>query len=121
MNTAFVTGSQVYGTPTEESDIDLVVLVSDEQYSKLVKLSNGMGENTGPRSYPQIRFGKLNLIALSDDVVWKAWRDATRSLEKIKPVSRDDAVAVIKVKVAEAQEADNVKLMNSIPDLGELE
>lgn len=36
---SFLTGSRVYGTPREDSDIDLVVLVHQEELDLLHKLS----------------------------------------------------------------------------------
>lgn len=78
---AFLTGSVVYGIPSEKSDIDLVVLT--DEHTKNVLACDG---------FP-IRFGCLNLILLTDEEQWAIWKKGTEDLEKIKPVSRETAVA----------------------------
>lgn len=83
---AFITGSHAYGSPNESSDIDLVVWAVGETRATL--------EAGG---YP-VRFGKLNLILISDEDQWDIWRLGTQALVKLSkarksPVSRDEAVA----------------------------
>jgi len=82
----FITGSHAYGSPTENSDIDLVVWAVGETRAKL--------EVGG---YP-IRFGRLNLILISDSDQWDIWKIGTEALVKLSKsrksaVSRDEAVA----------------------------
>lgn len=82
----FITGSHAYGAPHNESDIDLVVWAVGDVRAKL--------EEGG---YP-IRFGKLNLILISNDDQWEIWRIGTQALVKRRkdrnsPVTRDEAVA----------------------------
>jgi len=82
----FITGSHAYGSPTENSDIDLVVWAVGETRAKL--------EVGG---YP-IRFGRLNLILISDIDQWDIWKIGTEALVKLSKsrksaVSRDEAVA----------------------------
>ena len=63
---SFITGSHIYGKPTSDSDIDLVIFVDQETKDKLIELSN-----TGKMP---CRFGKLNLIfALfkNQDSLWQ--------------------------------------------------
>ena len=40
-----------------------------------------------------IRFGKLNLIAVTAEHQWEIWRNGTIDLVDRKPVTRDEAVA----------------------------
>lgn len=82
----FITGSHAYGSPRDDSDIDLVVWAVGDTRATL--------EAGG---YP-IRFGKLNLILISDDDQWDIWRLGTQALVKLhksrkSAVSREEAVA----------------------------
>lgn len=100
---AFVSGSQRYGTPTEKSDIDLVVLLEDDDDQ--FDLLGNEGESDGGDSDPgeecemtegrvmSLRFGNLNLIVV-DKKLYRAWKDATDELVAQKPVTRDEAIAV---------------------------
>ena len=65
---AFLTGSQIYGTPTEKSDIDLVVLMDDEDRMTLHSLV-GDSEEVVPARQDfngygvgslNLKFGRLN-------------------------------------------------------------
>lgn len=101
---ALVTGSQVYGTPKSDSDVDLVVLVSVEDYAILSRNAepddsiqeksknyDGIG---GLRA--SLRFGKLNVLVTTDPLAFEVWRRGTDELKRDAdtngPVSR--AVAV---------------------------
>ncbi len=101
---AFLTGSQVYGTPTEMSDIDLVVLLSDEDRELLADL---ITEDEKKRRFNKIdgyygvdslnlKFGRLNLIVAKDEKEWQAWRAGTTTLLSQAPVTRDKAVETFK-------------------------
>lgn len=94
---AILTGSQVYGIPTDGSDIDVVVLMSEEHIKRLVAASQGCCDECLCQ-YPDaatFRFGKLNLIAVSNLIAFEVWRDATKALLARAPVSREQAVEVI--------------------------
>lgn len=62
---AFLTGSQVYGKPEKDSDIDLVVYVDETTKQKLIDLSD-----TGKMP---CMFGKLNLIFATNEEEYGAW------------------------------------------------
>ncbi len=83
---AFITGSYAYGTPHEESDIDLVICmdggtIDSENLWYLSESSN------------TCRFGKLNLIILAPDRFedWKKVNDEL--MERGYDVPREEAVA----------------------------
>lgn len=96
---AFVTGSQVYGTPTVRSDIDLVVMVSPDDL-KLLKDKAGLqatgDSDPGPEDIgglsASLKFGKLNLICVTSQKAFNVWKQGTEDLEKRAPVTRDEAV-----------------------------
>jgi hypothetical protein len=101
---AFLTGSQVYGTPTAKSDIDLVVLLSDEDRELLHCLVDESEEKIpGRQQYGgygigslNLKFGRLNLIVAENEKEWQAWRAGTTSLLTQAPVTRDKAVETFK-------------------------
>lgn len=80
----FLTGSHAYGTPSEDSDIDMVVWAEDAQLRALLE---GCG-------YP-IRFGKLNIIICDNETDWLIWQKGTEALKRVAPVDRDKAVAFL--------------------------
>lgn len=84
---SFLTGSRVYGTPREDSDIDLVVLVRHSEIAILEKLS----ENTTDKvvctsdkehglSSGSFRFGQINLIAVTKPEHYDIWKRGTANL-----------------------------------------
>ncbi len=118
MFNAFLTGSHAYGTPHKDSDIDLAILVSEADKAVLESEADALetlsasgkaaletlsalsapyiSEGEAYGSYPQIHFGKLNLILITNEKEFAAWQAATRYLISIKPVTRDLAIATIR-------------------------
>ena len=90
---SFITGSRAYGLPREDSDIDLVVWVSPVDLHALRAMAekekgwqehskNGLKEapsNGGPEA-DSLRFGNLNLIAVTWKDAFKAWQKGTERL-----------------------------------------
>jgi hypothetical protein len=108
---SFLTGSHIYGKPTKKSDIDLVVLVSLEDLKLLKKHADlviakhdeGKGSSVPQPKSASLRFGKLNLLALTDEAAFACWKLGTEKLEmkmhegKVKtPIKRDEAVKLFK-------------------------
>lgn len=87
---AFLTGSQVYGTPTERSDVDLCVQMSWADMNLLTRFADSISGSL-PDSQ---KFGKLNLLIL-EDWKWRAWKRGTEELVARKPVTREEAIAVL--------------------------
>lgn len=71
MTKAFLTGSRAYGEPTEDSDIDLVILCGEGLHEKL--LAESEAKDT-------VRFGRLNLICCNSKTEYLAWAEATRKM-----------------------------------------
>jgi len=100
---AFITGSHAYGTPTEDSDIDLVVQVSPGDLERLAILSGDTAaEHYGVSGTQYLRFGGLNLLAVDNDIDYQIWLEGTKELVARRPVTRDEAVAVFKRRQKEA-------------------
>jgi len=85
---AFLTGSRVYGIPREDSDIDMVILVSENDSETLKNISD-----TG--KYP-IQFASLNLILVKNQEEYNRWLLAMRRCLINKPVDRDTAILIHK-------------------------
>lgn len=81
---AFITGSHAYGTPNENSDIDLAILCSESDSQFLWRnIQDGF----------TLRTGKLNILAFYNAKNFECWREVTNQLKAIAPVTREDAVA----------------------------
>ena len=82
---AFLTGSRAYGTPKPESDIDLVVYMSEELLELLEAFADsneGSGkENKKTPPKGSLRFGQLNLICLTDINEHTIWKSVTNKLK----------------------------------------
>lgn len=89
----FVTGSRAYGTPREDSDIDLVVLITEQQLGKLVaSCAIGETKNTTYNGDKTIlRFGRLNLFCMTSFVRYDLWKKGTDELIARRPVTRQEA------------------------------
>lgn len=91
---AVLTGSRVYGTPREDSDVDLAVLVSLEDFDKLVALFPPGGEADSYKGCPAqpLRIGKLNLLLVTSEAHLAIWRAGTDILKANAPVTREQAM-----------------------------
>ena len=85
MNTPFITGSRVYGTPTSKSDIDLVLPPMDPRLRQLLI------ENSDNSELP-IKYGKLNLIICTLPEQYELWKQGTKELIAKSPVTRQEAI-----------------------------
>ena len=72
----FLTGSRVYGTPNEDSDIDLVVFGDPKTFNLLKLMQDGI-KNVFNNC---LRFGKLNIIYCTDPTDYSVWWDGTQDL-----------------------------------------
>lgn len=92
---SFITGSYAYGTPNEDSDIDLVVLIENSaEISELRKLADKNPDYSHSESPAgnSLRFGKLNLIVCHGEAMFAMWRAGTDFLKKKAPVTRQKAM-----------------------------
>ena len=93
---AYITGSRAYGTPREDSDIDLVIACG----------SNDLFELWESVDHVRLMFGKLNLVAFNVDVPEEAaryerWLAVHKSLVARKPVTKEQAIAAFREADAE--------------------
>lgn len=101
MKDAFITGSRAYGTPREDSDIDLVIRCSPEDAEILLGWNEATQEERmqgaaayGEEGILQVRYGRLNLILCTDDYRYAEWVEGTAWLKASAPVTRDQAIAL---------------------------
>lgn len=81
---ALLAGSRAYGTPREDSDIDLVIYCSEEVKKLLLEHS----DNEHPRV---ISFGKLNILACTTNEEYAVWKSGIQTLKEKGPVDRETA------------------------------
>ena len=108
----FLTGSHAYGTPHEKSDVDVVVLLTDEDQCKLAALADevcGDQSSADDDSACSMRFGRINLICVADRDEYEAWRTATEDLKSRSPVRRKEAVERIQAALQAAEEKRQAK------------
>lgn len=85
---AFLTGSRAYGKPSDGSDVDLVVFVGDERSMTVLESlqerpaveGNASGGAPVQGQSASLRFGRLNVIAVTDPAKYRAWLVGTRQL-----------------------------------------
>ena len=87
---AFITGSVAYGTPHKDSDIDLVVLIDEKNIKELQ--CKDESDLDGYGRWNSIRFGKLNLICMTNKTHFDLWYQGTMELIAKAPVTREQAV-----------------------------
>lgn len=120
---AFLTGSRIYSVPKKDSDIDLVVLMSEweilllkglnqpkksfiEKCRELISPKDETIYNTvSPTT--SLRFGPLNLLCVSSEKAYNDWREGTDQLRAKAPVSREEAVRVFTELFARSEDMDN--------------
>ncbi len=91
---AFVTGSQKYGSPNKDSDIDLVVFLDSDDI--LLLADTFLPDDPGYGDVLVLRFDTLNLICFSDEKKYEAWKQGTAECYEKRPVTREVAVSTIK-------------------------
>lgn len=110
---SFITGSQAYGQPTEKSDIDFVVLVSESELDTLRRMADKVLEGRensdadGEASSASLMFGRMNLIAVTNETDFAIWKHGTERLRQQKPVTRDMAIGVFRLLRAGGPLFDN--------------
>jgi len=99
---AFITGSRKYGTPTEDSDVDLVIRCSSQTAALLSELADDVVTDADYGMKPEnvsLRFGKLNLLCCLNDATYAEWCLGTDTMCRnvsgpLDPPVRDQAIAV---------------------------
>ena len=98
---SFMTGSRVYGTPSNSSDVDLVVLMNQNEINDLIAYSD-------LKRCP-IRYGNLNIIALNSLCEYHKWENAMIQCLTEAPVTRERAVEIHKANGIDLEEVSKTK------------
>jgi len=88
---AFATGSRVYGRPKPDSDYDIVLWVTEEEKQQLISASESDDGLT-------IRFGPINIIAVTNATDYYHWMDAKDCCRRNCPVTREEAIEIHKLE-----------------------
>lgn len=99
-----LTGSRVYGTPKEDSDVDMILRVTRAEGTILEEVSGAYRNPDYPdtKDARPIRFGKLNIILCYTDAAYEGWLKARQlCMENRKllgrQLTREEAVAIHKM------------------------
>ena len=96
---AFITGSRAYGTPHEDSDLDLVVFTDTQTILKMLEFIGDEHQlNYQTPNSTQFTVGGLNFIMTNDYAIYRAWLDGTKVLKTKAPVSRETAIKYLSKK-----------------------
>jgi len=126
---AFLTGSQKYGEPSKKSDVDLVVYVPDNDDAlalwREADNANDQEQDEGemyPEGTRSCRYGRLNLVVLSDFLVWLCWATGTALASQIFKLSGcvvNRASAVAMMRAAGVRSSDEDPFQEVQPTLDE--
>lgn len=94
----FLTGSRAYGTPRDDSDIDIVIRTDDKALVEALTKANEMDVRPNPFYFPT-RVGPLNIMVCTTDNAYRAWREGTETIKQFAkengPASREMAIKVL--------------------------
>lgn len=92
IETCYMGGSRVYGTPRPDSDTDIAMLVNAEAQAAFFDTCDVFKKwDNGTISF---RFGNLNLITMVDPKLYARWKLAFDRLVSERPVSKERACEV---------------------------
>ncbi len=105
MKEYFFTGSQVYGHKykTEDSDLDIAILIPASEYTMLRELSPCGSKRVGP-----LMFGKINFVCFNSDcdeekARFYTWYRITEYLKENPPETKDQAIEKFREQNVERQ------------------
>lgn len=89
---SFLTGSRAYGTPSSDSDYDIVLLLSEEDFAIARAYPGAQYTDTTIR----MTTGKVDLIIFRDPELYTKWEEVTGELTARAPVCQSDAIQAFK-------------------------
>lgn len=86
----FITGSQVYGNPGLDSDLDMVIIADEHTWDQLLNKQGG--------KFP-VRYGNLNLVLCRNGKEYDSWKEAmvtcvNRKNKLGRPLTKDEACLI---------------------------
>jgi len=89
IESSILTGSHVYGKPRPDSDMDIVMVLNEEALALLKsKADTWFGLPNGD----SLHFGHLNVIATTDEGIYRKWVAAMYAARSERPVTKDRAI-----------------------------
>ena len=92
----FITGSRVYGSPTEDSDLDIVIRC-DRYVAAVLESLIGKCSSDYDHESVSVQCGRINLHLCTTDREYDRWRLGTRSCEVVAPIDRETAKKLMRV------------------------
>ncbi len=92
----FITGSRAYGSPSENSDLDIVIRC-DRFVAAVVESLIGKCSSDYDHESVSVQCGKINLHLCTTDREYDRWKLGTRSCEVVAPVDRETAKKLMRV------------------------
>lgn len=100
MDACLFTGSRRYGKPKPESDFDWVLSSTLWYVNELRRRADHftefkLGEDATNGVFGcdvALRFGPVNVLAVTTETQWQAWKTGTEELAERKPVTREEAI-----------------------------
>lgn len=92
----FITGSRAYGSPSEESDLDIVIRC-DRYVAAVVEALVGKCSSDYDHESVSVQCGEVNLHLCTTDREYDRWKLGTRSCEVVAPVDRETAKKLLRV------------------------
>lgn len=96
---AYITGSRAYGTPRDNSDIDLVIACRTDDISTLWEFTEA---NDGRCAYGLLNLVVFNLDKPDEVKRYESWKAAHDRLVARSPVTKDDAIKEFREAGAES-------------------
>jgi hypothetical protein len=92
----FITGSRVYGTPRDNSDLDVVIRCDAYVIAAIEAL---IGKSSGDYDHKSVsvQCGPLNLHLCGTDGEYDRWHQGTRTCEVVAPIDRKTAIKMLRV------------------------
>lgn len=104
-----ITGTSAYGPQTENSDLDIVVLIEDAKLILNFLTEHGIKTYRTPAQIQYDDSGyyfnlvgiKINIITAATEDVFRSWKERTQRMKQIAPIpDREDRVAVFNTIVS---------------------
>lgn len=116
---AILTGSMVYGTPHEDSDLDIVVLVDPSSLELIADMADelcegyvGAPDDETTTDSVIVRAGRFNVIAVTKPEDFATWVKGTAQLKERRvqggTVTREQAVELFDKLRAEQRQREEV-------------
>lgn len=103
----FITGSRAYGSPSDDSDLDIVIRC-DRYVAAVVEALVGKSSSDYDHESVSVQCGNVNLHLCTTDREYDRWKLGTRSCEVVAPIDRDTAKKLMRVAGVDRSQTQDV-------------